>query len=69
MTTASHSFCKEIKFIHKREILANKLVVYLLVEFAFKDIHLLLVIFIFSKDNRSFSTMICSIWLSVVSKS
>ena len=34
MTTASHSFCKEIKFIHKREILANKLVVHLLVEFA-----------------------------------
>ena len=27
MTTASHSFCKEIKFIYKREILANKLVV------------------------------------------
>lgn len=46
MTTASHSFCKEIKFIHKREILANKLVVHLLVESAFKDIHLLLVIFI-----------------------
>ena len=34
MTTTSHSFCKEIKFIHKREILANKLVVHLLVEFA-----------------------------------
>ena len=46
MTTASHSFCKEIKFNHKREILAIKLVVHLLVEFAFKDIHLLLVIFI-----------------------
>ena len=54
MTTASHSFCKEIKFIHKREILANKLVVHLLVEFAFKDIHLMLVIFILSSPRTKF---------------
>ena len=46
MTTATHSFCKETKSIHKREILANKLVVYLLVELAFKDIRLMLFIFI-----------------------
>ena len=54
MTTASHSFCKEIKFIHKREILANKLVVHLLVEFAFKDIHLMLVIFILFSPRIKF---------------
>lgn len=54
MTTASHSFCKEIKFIHKREILANKLVVHLLVGFVFKDIHLMLVIFILFSPRTKF---------------
>ncbi len=54
MTTASHSFCKEIKFIHKREILANKLVVYLLVEFAFKDIRLMLLSFILFSPRTKF---------------
>jgi len=54
MTTASHSFCKEIKFIHKREFLANKLVVYLLVEFAFKDIRLMLLSFILFSPRTKF---------------
>ena len=54
MTTASHSFCKEIKFIYKREILANKLVVHLLVEFAFKDIRLMLLIFILFSPRTKF---------------
>ena len=54
MTTASHSFCKEIKFTHNSELLPNMLVVHLLVEFAFKDIHLMLLIFILFSPRTKF---------------